>query len=37
MKRKFDNWVASWSDGTLLIYFTLLAAIQCVVTIVSLS
>tara|TARA_R100000406_G_scaffold39177_2_gene26114 strand:+ start:553 stop:666 length:114 start_codon:yes stop_codon:yes gene_type:complete len=28
MKKKFDDWVAGWSDGTLLIYFTTLAAIQ---------
>jgi len=37
MKKKFDNWVRSWSDGTLLIYFTLLAAVQCAVIIASLS
>jgi hypothetical protein len=37
MKKKFDKWVESWSDGTLLIYFTLLAAIQCTVIIVSLD
>jgi hypothetical protein len=37
MKKKFDKWIESLSDGTLLIYFTLLATIQCVVTIVSLS
>jgi len=30
MKKRFDDWVSSWSDGTLLIYFTALAAIQTV-------
>jgi len=33
MKKKFDDWVAGWSDGTLLIYFTTLAAIQTAVVI----
>ena len=37
MKKKFDKWVESWTDGTLLVYFTLLAATQCIVIIVSLN
>ena len=37
MKEKFDKWVEGWSDGTLLLYFTFLAALQCAVIIVSLN
>tara|TARA_R100000406_G_scaffold23526_1_gene14964 strand:+ start:472 stop:588 length:117 start_codon:yes stop_codon:yes gene_type:complete len=33
MKEKFDKWVEGWSDGTLLIYFTALAALQTSVVI----
>lgn len=37
MKDKFDKWVASWSDGTLLIYFTALAVAQSVTIIMILG
>jgi hypothetical protein len=36
MKKKFDNWVRSWSDGTLLLYFTALYILNTVVIIVAL-
>jgi hypothetical protein len=33
MKKKFDDWVSGWSDGTLLLYFTALSAIQMILII----
>jgi hypothetical protein len=37
MKKKFDDWVSGWSDGTLLVYFTALAALQSLVIIAVLK
>lgn len=37
MKKKFDSWIQSWSDGSLLIYFTLVAVLQTAVTILVLG
>jgi hypothetical protein len=36
MKKKFDAWVGSWSDGTLLIYFTTLHILNTLVIITAL-
>jgi len=36
MKKKFDDWVGSWSDGTLLLYFTTMYIINTLVIITAL-
>jgi len=36
MKKKFDNWVASWTDGTLVLYFTTVYVLNTVVIIAGL-
>ena len=37
MKKKFDDWVGTWSDGTLLIYFTAMYALNTAVIIAVLK
>lgn len=36
MKKKFDEWVEGWGDGTLLIYFTALHVLSTLVILTSL-
>jgi len=36
MKKKFDDWVSSWSDGTLVLYFTAVYVLNTVVIIAAL-
>ena len=36
MKKKFDKWVESWGDGTLLIYFTALHVLSTLIIITAL-
>ncbi len=33
MKKKFDDWVSSWSDGTLVLYFTAMYILNTVIII----
>jgi len=36
MKKKFDKWVGSWSDGTLVLYFTAMYILNTAVIIAAL-